>query len=1496
MADLPIIVLAFANEQSGGQYLRDLPRELRMLRQILEEAERNGLCELKELSNATLDEIIDVFNRHRDQVAVLHYGGHADSGQLLLESNTGIAAAAHAAGLAAFLGHSRGLQLVFLNGCSTRAQAARLLDAGVASVITTARSIDDEVARKFAVAFYTQLSSGQPLRAAFDLARSQILAAKGDDPQSYYRTRELVDAATATGAPEPVDDQGFPWDFRAGTEMIERWSLPDAAGNPEFGLPPLPQRDLPICPFRHLAWFTAEQAEVFFGRGYQVRELYDAVTDTSGQPVVFLYGASGVGKSSLLDAGLVPRLGAGGYAVRYQRRDQTKGLLKTLQDMIGLDSKQGSLNEAWRAEEARLKMPLVIFLDQVEEALTRPDPTQPHELDDFLGALAETLGKRETRPQGKLVLGFRKEWLAEIERRLTESNLQANKVFMKQLDRRAIIEAIRGPARPGRLQRQYRLAIEEGLPEVIADDLLVDAGSALAPTLQVLLTKMWERARQSNPDQPRFDRAIYESLKSQGYLLKDLLDEGFQGIRAWNPSVEESGLALDVLAYHTTDLGTASARTRAELLERYAHQAEALEGLLRQGKDHYLLIEAESPADAPTRSTRLAHDLLAPILLQRFRLSARSGQRARRILENRVSDWADNKIGPDLDSADLAIVHEGKSGMRVWTSDEIRLIHASEIEDERIKAQEAEKSRRLREAEAGRLAAEAQTRQLTEDSLKEQQAANLRLADANLREKLKSKRLRDGSIALGIVATVMVIVAIYAAIQKSTADKQRDLARSNLEAARKARKQLDIASADELLTALPQAVPEILPDVRTRPDALERLREVRAKLDSTDKKSGRAALAFLEQSPSATDFLLGQILSPESDPAELVMVSPFLSKHLTADHLRTLWKVVENLKIGSAIRLRNAAILARAAPGDPRWASVADRIVNDLLTVNVLELHSWTDAFRAVKAPLKGSLVKQFTRGEANERKVAATILDDYASDDILLILQLLKVADTQQFPILFKKALAHKDEAVKSMNEEVAFDLIKTADERQFPIVFAKAKDDPTAAVKSMKDEVARVAPPLGSSAQKDILAGRQANALITLALLGESKLLWPALGKSDDPRLRTYLIHRMGRLGVDHKELAQHLFEETEPTIRAAIVLALGQYPYDIRRGEINALVVSKLVPEYKKNPDPGFHAAVAWLLPYLNCFEGPARDLKPSGQTPESGRTWYVDKNGWAFIVFKNPGVFEMGSPPEEVNFGRNTNEEKHLCRIPRSFALASREVSVADYFQFLEDPVAKEAKKHYIYADQRDYSPDQAGPIVSVTWFEAVKFCRWLGDREKLRESEQCYPPIDQIKEGMVLTESFLLRSGYRLPTEAEWEFACRAGASTPWSFGSDRTLLKDLASYLNNSVTKRERTQARRSGWWPPNAFGLFDMMGNVNEWCSDRNPTYPTTYAPPVNDLGNERPDRAVLDADIRIYRGGSFADLSPNLRSAYRDGARPSNRFPGVGFRLARTISPDSP
>jgi formylglycine-generating enzyme required for sulfatase activity len=160
--------------------------------------------------------------------------------------------------------------------------------------------------------------------------------------------------------------------------------------------------------------------------------------------------------------------------------------------------------------------------------------------------------------------------------------------------------------------------------------------------------------------------------------------------------------------------------------------------------------------------------------------------------------------------------------------------------------------------------------------------------------------------------------------------------------------------------------------------------------------------------------------------------------------------------------------------------------------------------------------------------------------------------------------------------------------------------------------------------------------------------------------------------------------------------------------------------------------------------------------------------------------------------------------------------------------------------------------------------------------------------------MELYPDFLTRTGYRLPTEAEWEYACRAGSQSPWTFGSDSSLLKEFGWYLDNSLTKKGDRKAHETGMKKPNAFGLFDMHGNVWEWCADRDSPYSIGEGQPVVDSGNERPDRKILDAEPRSYRGGAFGELPGNLRAAHHEAARPSNRFANVGFRAARTYLPE--
>ena len=127
--------------------------------------------------------------------------------------------------------------------------------------------------------------------------------------------------------------------------------------------------------------------------------------------------------------------------------------------------------------------------------------------------------------------------------------------------------------------------MQDGLAAEIADDLLADRGAAVAPTLQILLSKLWERARARNYSAPYFDQDLYHELRQQGLLLRDFLEQQLAQLQNTNDDALLTGLTLDFLAFHTTPLGTADQRTRSELREAYRHQSELLTDLLRVCQD-----------------------------------------------------------------------------------------------------------------------------------------------------------------------------------------------------------------------------------------------------------------------------------------------------------------------------------------------------------------------------------------------------------------------------------------------------------------------------------------------------------------------------------------------------------------------------------------------------------------------------------------------------------------------------------------------------------------------------------------------------------------------------------------------------------------------------------------------------------------------------------------------------------------------------------------------
>ena len=677
-ANEPLVVfLAFAQDRvDDARYLRNLPVEQARIRDALARAVAAGLCEVVERANATVSDIFDVFQdpAYANRIAIFHFGGHAGGAALLLEDEIGQATTAHAAGFAQFLGEQRGLELVFLNGCSSQGQVDGLLAAGVSAVIATSQAIRDDVATNFAGRLYSGLAGGATLRGAFAQAEGAVRTDAGDTVRSVLRDIENSSSS--------LDDSHWPWQLfvaPGARDLAENWSLPSAAGDPLYALPAVPPGDLPPAPFKHLHWFRRSDAEVFFGRGYDIRRLFEALTDVQGAPIVLLFGATGVGKSSLLNAGLRPRLEAS-YAVVYSRRNPRTGLAGTLAEALDVHAENDNdVQTAWLERESELGRPLIVMLDQVEEAWTQPSGADA--LSRFSAQLRRVFHASDTRPQGRLLLSFRKEWLADVLRLLDAERLPRSLHELAHLNRRGVIEAINGPVNSKRLQTHYHLKVDPGLAEVIADDVLADRASTVAPTLQILLTKLWDHAYAANPGAPHLTEDTYQQLRRQGLLLDDFVDEQFAALRIASPNAVDSGLALDLLHYHTTALGTTESRDRARLLERYGHRPE-VDGLIDQCKEGYLLIEHEIALEGAgpgsfDKATRLAHDTLAPLIRQRHEASDLAGQQALRIVEQRAKAWEGEAEGTCLDSPDLAVVEAGERGMRAWTEPERRLVTAS---------------------------------------------------------------------------------------------------------------------------------------------------------------------------------------------------------------------------------------------------------------------------------------------------------------------------------------------------------------------------------------------------------------------------------------------------------------------------------------------------------------------------------------------------------------------------------------------------------------------------------------------------------------------------------------------------------------------------------------------------------------------------------------------------------------------------------------------------
>lgn len=266
----------------------------------------------------------------------------------------------------------------------------------------------------------------------------------------------------------------------------------------------------------------------------------------------------------------------------------------------------------------------------------------------------------------------------------------------------------------------------------------------------------------------------------------------------------------------------------------------------------------------------------------------------------------------------------------------------------------------------------------------------------------------------------------------------------------------------------------------------------------------------------------------------------------------------------------------------------------------------------------------------------------------------------------------------------------------------------------------------------------------------------------------------------------------------------------------------------------------------------------------------------------MVELSGGEFWMGRPQDED--GHYPALRRHRVRVG-GFAMAKYPVTQGQYTEVMgENPsyFQEPAEDGEVRAGPPVEQVSWFGrPVEQVSWFDAVRFCNRLSEREGLTPSYRIQEPREG-REAQPIVEWDRAADGYRLPTEAEWEYACRAGTETTYSFGDDESQLGDHAWFGSNSE-QRTHTVGKKK----PNGWGLHDLHGNVWEWCWDWHDSYEVTND---SDNGVTRTDPVgPPSGGWRVLRGGAFDSGPWFLRAADRDWFRPELQGRSLGFRCVR-------
>jgi formylglycine-generating enzyme required for sulfatase activity len=665
----------------------------------------------------------------------------------------------------------------------------------------------------------------------------------------------------------------------------------------------------------------------------------------------------------------------------------------------------------------------------------------------------------------------------------------------------------------------------------------------------------------------------------------------------------------------------------------------------------------------------------------------------------------------------------------------------------------------------------------------------------------------------------------------------------------------------ERLKAIPVSeakfLAEALDDQRNVAEPLLRafLQDVRAEKPIELQTELNAAVAMSVWTDEERNFLVRRSL--ELGPADLLVLRRFLVRENSSEK-QLLQQLVAGESLTKPQLLRAIGMLANSSTVfEP---DVIRDAAEQLLAEGQLGISLWLQALEPVMNQLAASLELLYLTNSGNDTGVLAAIA----------------LGNHGTLPV------------------EQRIQLIRTGSRKQAFIMGNVLRNEPeltTVLITEWQNETLRRPKSQGwADAEEVALLNTEERVRIGLALIsaGQTSIVVKDLGEGADPQLRTNLIGAFSEVGVPIPELLDLLAVELDQVARQTIYLALSQYAPGSWTTDSMSQLLRSASADFQNHPDPGVHSAIDLLLRRIDRPELSAEMQRTLPAEDARGvRRWFVNSKGISFAVIDGPIDVKMGS--HQSDWGQDPGNELHATEtfhhrhIGRSFAIAMKEITREQIAEFAGlNPEAAEGKTfNKMWSCRTDDSP-----AVDVSWYTAIKYCRWLGEQENLPADQQCYPPLSEIKEGITLPVDYLARTGYRLPTEAEWEFACRSGSSDHYSFGTD---VESLPIHSWSVKNARHRTHPVAS--LRPNTLGLFDIHGNAFEWVDVRLTPYPSMdrMFPVVEDLA----DAGICqNGDTCVLRGGDFVSNEMRTRSAHRTQVQRTMSWPASGFRIARTIS----